>query len=41
MLFKEIIAVYAEKHSKPINTLSDKVKVGGTYTYPRGCKRLK
>jgi hypothetical protein len=39
MLFKKIIAVYSENHTKPINTLCGQsaellnVKAGGTYTY--------
>jgi hypothetical protein len=39
MLFKKIIAVYAENHTKPINTLYGQNaellndKTGGTYSY--------
>jgi hypothetical protein len=39
MLFREIIAVYSENHTKPINTLRGQnaellnVKVGGAYSY--------
>jgi hypothetical protein len=39
MLFKEIMSVYSEDHTKPINTLRGRnaellnVVVGGTYTY--------
>jgi hypothetical protein len=34
MLFKEIITVYTENHTKPINTkYTVNVKVGGTYSY--------
>jgi hypothetical protein len=39
MLFKEIIAVYSENHTKHINTLHGQdavlqiAKVGGTYSY--------
>jgi hypothetical protein len=41
MLFREVIAVYSEKHTKHINTLcvqnaeSVTVKEGGTYFYHR------
>jgi hypothetical protein len=35
MLFKEMIAVYSENHTKPINTNTalQIVKVAGTYSY--------
>jgi hypothetical protein len=34
MVFKEIIAVYSENHTKPINTkLSISVNADGSYTY--------
>jgi hypothetical protein len=33
MLFKEIITVYSEKLTKPINTALPIVKIGGTYNY--------
>jgi hypothetical protein len=37
MLFKEIITVYSENHTKPINTLCEQneelVIAGGTYSY--------
>jgi hypothetical protein len=39
MLFKEIIIVYSECHTKPINTLCEHnaelliIKVGGIYTF--------
>jgi hypothetical protein len=39
MLFKEIIAVYSENHTKHLNTLCEQnaelfsVKVGGKYRY--------
>jgi hypothetical protein len=39
MLFREIIAVYSENHTKPIDTLCGNnaelliVKAGGTYSY--------
>jgi hypothetical protein len=38
-LFKEVIAVYSENHTKPINTLCGQnvellfIKAGGTYSY--------
>jgi hypothetical protein len=37
-MFKEIIAVYSDNHTKPINTLMGKVelliiKAGGTWSY--------
>jgi hypothetical protein len=32
-LFKEIIAVYSENHTKPINTTWRVVEAGGTYCY--------
>jgi hypothetical protein len=41
MLFKEIIAVYCDNHTKPINTLCGQneelqiVTTGGTYRYHR------
>jgi hypothetical protein len=39
MLFKEVIAVYSDSHTKPINTLCGQnaelliIKAGGTYSY--------
>jgi hypothetical protein len=35
MVFKEIIAVYSENHTKPINTNEESliVKAGGTYSH--------
>jgi hypothetical protein len=33
MLFKEIIAVYAENHREPINIKYGVVKIAGTYNY--------
>jgi hypothetical protein len=44
MLFKEIIAVYSENHTKPINTLCGQnadlliIKSGGTHHYHRALK---
>jgi hypothetical protein len=45
MLFKEIIAVYSENHTKPLNTLCGQnaellviIKVGGIYSYHWGLK---
>jgi hypothetical protein len=46
MLFREIIAVYFEKHTKPINTFCWKsaelliIKTGGTYSYQWALKCL-
>jgi hypothetical protein len=43
-LFKEIIAVYSENHTKPINTLCRQnaelliAEAGGTYSYLRVLK---
>jgi hypothetical protein len=45
MPFKEIIDVYSENHTKPINTLCEQnaelwsVKTGGTYSYHWALKR--
>jgi hypothetical protein len=40
MLFKEIIAVHIENHTKPINKNADLliVKAGGTYSYHQALK---
>jgi hypothetical protein len=42
MLFKEIIAVYSENHTKPINTKQLLiVEAGGTYIYHWALKGYK
>jgi hypothetical protein len=35
MVFKEVIALYKEKHKKSVNTKAELliIKTGGTYTY--------
>jgi hypothetical protein len=43
MLFKEIITVYSEKYTKPINTKHSEiliVKAGDAYSYHLGFKGL-
>jgi hypothetical protein len=46
LLFKEIIYVYSENHTKPINTFSVQnaklpdIKAGGTYNYHRTSESL-
>lgn len=44
MLFKKIVAIYSEKHTKPVNTRREKnaafliVKAGGTHMYRHALK---
>jgi hypothetical protein len=33
MPFKDLIAVYSEKHARPINIALQIVKIAGTYNY--------